>query len=85
LFRPSDIAKLGKKKPMEEDSSIGVKYLKVLRKVLIFSGYVVKVFPVWMKVFESLMKVFRLGEQHSPLNKNPDNLANTQSYRGENN
>jgi hypothetical protein len=66
LFRPSDIAKLGKKKPMEEDSSIGVKYLKVSRKVLIFSGYVVKVFPVRVKVFESLMKVFRLGEQHSP-------------------
>ena len=79
LFRPSDIAKLGKKKPMEEDSSIGVKYLKVSRKVLIFSGYVVKVFPVWVKVFESYVKVFRLGEQHSPLNKNPDNLANTQS------
>ena len=67
---------------MEEDSSIGVKYLKVSRKVLIFSGCVVKVFPVWVKVFESYVKVFRLGEQHSPLNKNPDNLANTQSYRG---
>jgi hypothetical protein len=59
LFRPSDIAKLGKKKPMEEDSSIGVKYLKVSRKVLIFSVCVVKVFPVWVKVFESYVKVFR--------------------------
>jgi hypothetical protein len=58
LFRPSDIAKLGKKKPMEEDSSIGVKYLKVSRKVLIFSGCVVKVFPVRVKVFESYVKVF---------------------------
>ena len=67
---------------MEEDSSIGVKYLKVSRKVLIFSGCVVKVFPFRVKVIESYVKVFRLGEQHSPLNKNPDNLANTQSYRG---
>ena len=57
-FLPFRIAKLGKKKPMEEDSSIGVKYLKVSRKVLILLGYVVKVFPVWVKVFESYVKVF---------------------------
>ena len=36
LLFPSDIAKLGKKKPMEEYSSIGVKFLKVLRKVFRF-------------------------------------------------
>ena len=36
LLFPSDIAKLGTKKADEEYSSIGVKYLKVLRKVLAF-------------------------------------------------
>ena len=36
LSFPSDIAKLGTKKADEEYSSIGVKYLKVLRKVLAF-------------------------------------------------
>ena len=35
---PSDIAKLSKKKPMEKDFSIGVKFLKVFRKVFVFFG-----------------------------------------------
>jgi hypothetical protein len=59
LFRPSDIAKLGKKKPMEEDSSIGVKYLKVLRKVLLFQSISLKVFGRFSASFESFLKVFK--------------------------
>ena len=55
---PSDIAKLSKKKPMEEESSIGVKFLKVLRKVFMFFGCFLKVFAQFLKVFESFLKVF---------------------------
>lgn len=58
ILFPSDIAKLGKKKPMEEDSSTGVKYLKVLRKVFRFFGLFLEVFARFLKVFESFLKVF---------------------------
>ena len=45
---------------MEEESSIGVKYLKVLRKVFRFFGRFLKVFAHFLKVFESFLKVFRV-------------------------
>jgi hypothetical protein len=70
LFRPSDIAKLGKKKPMEEESSIGVKYLKVLRKVLLFQSISLKVFGRFSASFESFLKVFKAPLPYIGLSRN---------------
>ena len=60
LLFPSDIAKLGTKKTDEEYSSIGVKFLKVLRKVLAFHGSYLKVFGLFHESFGSFLKVFSI-------------------------